>query len=181
MRLSVTVLRDVAAERRAREKAEAPTVKTEAQAKADAAARAKGVPNPRYQSPWKRTFKPLSEEKAVDLFADVLGDAFVLGVAIALVIFEASRSKKPDSNAGRIEELDADVKEKDKRLAELEELDRQKEERLEALEQALKIKMTEAKLKLVDQQQPATRADSENLDVNKGTLTDLPKEELKEK
>lgn len=37
MRMQVTLLRDVAAERRAREKAEAPTVKTEQQTIADEA------------------------------------------------------------------------------------------------------------------------------------------------
>jgi hypothetical protein len=36
---------------------------------------------PREQSVWRRKFRPLPEAKAVDLFADVIGDSFILLVA----------------------------------------------------------------------------------------------------
>merc|ERR1712080_290901 len=115
MRMSVAPLRDPEAERRAKEKAEAPTVKTEEQTKREEEAKAKerekeqqrekqkqrankdattAVPTPAgavvsttmtgkakrplFQNVWKRKFRPLPESKAVDLFADVIGDAFIL-------------------------------------------------------------------------------------------------------
>ena len=144
MRLSTTLLRDPAAEKRAKERAEArkleaqskepPTVKTEAETLAEEAAKEKEAS----KSKEKRKFKPLAEAKAVDLFADVIGDAFILVTATGLLLWEYLRqSKKPDSNAVRISELDEDIKEKDKKIAELEELERQQEKRLDALEQAL--------------------------------------------
>lgn len=88
MRMSVTLLRDAAAERRAKEKAEAPTVKTEEQTKQEEAkAKEKAAP----KSVWKRKFRPLPENKAVDLFADVVGDTFILLVAGGLILYEFIR------------------------------------------------------------------------------------------
>lgn len=114
MRMNVAVLRDAAAEKRAREKAEAPTVKTEEQHKRDEAFRAKHGTDPAtsrrkfplFPSVWRRKFRPLPEEKAVSLFADVLGDAFILGVGGGLIIYEYWKSSsKPDANKERIAEL----------------------------------------------------------------------------
>ena len=80
---------DKTAEKRAREKAEAPTVKTEEQTKAEEAAKKYGEKAPqREQSVWKRKFRPLPENKAVDLFADVIGDSFILLVAGGLILYE---------------------------------------------------------------------------------------------
>ncbi|OAA64460.1 opa3 domain containing protein [Niveomyces insectorum RCEF 264] len=131
MRLSVALLRNADAEKRAREKAEAaeaPTVKTKEQTEREAREKQKDdadrakygttakeshpatvVVNPTAAaSIWRRRFRPLPEAKAVDLFADVIGDAFILLIASALVIFEYYRSsgpKGPDPHAERLEAL----------------------------------------------------------------------------
>lgn len=133
MKLSVALLRDPEAERRAKERAEAPTVKTEEQYRRDEAAkdRARSHPSsqqqPRFafQNVWKRKFRPLPEAKAVDLFADVIGDAFILGVAGGLIIYEYWKaSQKPDINKQRIDEL-ADAEERQR-------------QRFDSLEEALR-------------------------------------------
>ncbi|KAM3513943.1 hypothetical protein MY11210_002375 [Beauveria gryllotalpidicola] len=173
MRMSVALLRDVEAERRAKEKAEAPTVKTEAQTRREeekerekerkkaagsttttatttqgtttqgtttkGTTTAKQAQKPKrqpFQNVWTRKFRALPEEKAVDLFADVVGDTFILGVAVALILYEYWRAQqKPDSNKERIEELARRVDAGDEALREAEERHRQ---RLEALETALR-------------------------------------------
>ncbi|KAK0383240.1 hypothetical protein NLU13_9153 [Sarocladium strictum] len=147
MRLSVALLRDPEAERRAKEKAEAPTVKTEDQIKQEEVQKAKDAQSsetkkPRrnpFQNIWSRKFRSLPEAKAVDLFADVVGDAFILGVATALLLYEYWRaSQKPDANAQRLDELEqryAELKKREDELAEAEERQRQ---RFDTLEDALK-------------------------------------------
>jgi optic atrophy 3 protein len=144
MRMSVSALRDVSAEKRAKERAEAPTVKTEEQTRSEDQAKEKATTKEKEVKPeasksvWKRKFRPLPEAKAVDLFADVVGDAFVLAIAGALIIYEYVRSKqKPDTNAIRIAELDEQLRGEEKRIAELEELERQQQKRVEMLEEAL--------------------------------------------
>ncbi|KAM3451917.1 hypothetical protein MY3296_004923 [Beauveria thailandica] len=88
-----------------------------------------------FQNIWTRKFRALPEEKAVDLFADVIGDTFILGVAVALILYEYWRAQqKPDSNKERIEELARRVEAGDEALREAEERHQQ---RLEALETAL--------------------------------------------
>ncbi|KAL6920107.1 hypothetical protein ACHAPO_001030 [Fusarium lateritium] len=142
MRMSVALLRDPEAERRAKELAAAPTVKTEEQQKRDDHLKQKpeiiksGLT---FQNIWRRKFRSLPENKAVDLFADVIGDAFILSVAIALIVYETWRtSKKPDINKIRIEELDQKLEELRKREEELEEAEKKQKERYESLEEALR-------------------------------------------
>jgi hypothetical protein len=141
--MSVSALRDVSAEKRAKERAEAPTVKTEEQTKAEEQAekittKEKEVKPVTSKSVWKRKFRPLPEAKAVDLFADVVGDVFILAIAGALIIYEYVKSKqRPDANAVRIAELDEQLRGEEKRIAELEELERQQQKRVEMLEEAL--------------------------------------------
>ncbi|KAJ6787319.1 hypothetical protein PWT90_09865 [Aphanocladium album] len=180
MRMSVALLRDPEAERRAKEKAEAPTVKTELQTKreeeakqkekereekqkqkqqqqsgrasgagagtgagtgagngtgstAAAAARPKRQP---FQNIWTRKFRSLPEDKAVDLFADVIGDTFILTVAVALILYETWRAgKKPDANKERIAELERRLDEREEELRAAEEKHQQ---RFETLELALR-------------------------------------------
>ncbi|KAI0164869.1 optic atrophy 3-like protein [Xylariaceae sp. FL1272] len=134
MRLSVASMRNIDAELKAKEKAETPTVKTKEQTEKEEELRAKhGTTNaenrakkilPRI-SVWKRKFRPLPEAKAVDLFADVIGDAFILFVASALIFYEYLRSsQKPDHNRERIEALTERfdrLEEREKKLAEAEE------------------------------------------------------------
>lgn len=149
MRLSVAILRDPEAERRAREKAEAPTVKTEEQTRRNEAAKAQSKPDPSssgrhkfpFQNVWKRKFRPLPEAKAVDLFADVTGDAFILGVAGGLIIYEYWKaSQKPDINKERIDDLDRrfeELRTREEQLAASEERQRQRFETLETALRAL--------------------------------------------
>ena len=95
-------------------------------------------PLPRQQSVWKRKFRPLSEDKAVDLFADVIGDSFILLVAGGLIFYEYVRAKgKPDINAEKIAELNEKLLELDNREKELEEADKDRQSRVETLEQAI--------------------------------------------
>lgn len=140
----MALLRDVAAEKRAKEKAEAPTVKTAEQTQAEEAAKAKAAAEKKdtiqaaAQSVWKRRFRQLPEEKAVDLFADVIGDAFILGIGGGLIIYEyVKSSKKPDTNAVKIAALEEELKEEKSRISELEETEKQQQQRVQALEEAL--------------------------------------------
>ncbi|EFX03236.1 opa3 domain containing protein [Grosmannia clavigera kw1407] len=59
-----------------------------------------------FTSVWKRKFRALPEAKAVDLFADVVGAAFILVIASALVLYEYYRSaSKPDANLANLERI----------------------------------------------------------------------------
>jgi len=154
MRMAVTLLRDAAAEKRAKEKAEAPTVKTKEQMQHEEAlkkekhAREKLAPKePVSTSIWKRRFRSLPEEKAVDLFADVIGDSFILFVAGGLILYEYLRAKgKPDVNAEKIAELNRKLEELESRGKELEEAEKAQKDRVETLEQALEV-MRQASMK----------------------------------
>ncbi|PHH92031.1 hypothetical protein CDD83_9222 [Cordyceps sp. RAO-2017] len=151
MRLSVALLRDPGAERRAKEMAEAPTVKTEEQTKRDEAAKEKKSKKPTspssssrsffpFQNVWRRKFRPLPEAKAVDLFADVLGDGFILGVACGLIIYEYWKSsQKPDVIKERIDDLAHRLEELQKREADLTEAEERQRQRFEALEETLRL------------------------------------------
>jgi hypothetical protein len=144
MRASVALLRDPEAERRAKELAEAPTVKTEEQVKRELQEKEKKRLGPTttklpFQDVWKRKFRSLPEAKAVDLFADVVGDAFILSVAMALVMYEYWRSsQKPDANKERIEELGKRFDELQKREEELAAAEADQRKRFESLEEALR-------------------------------------------
>lgn len=141
MRMQVTLLRDKVAERRAKERAEAPTVKTKEQMRAEEklAAKEKATQQTEAQkSVWRRRFRPLPETKAVDLFADVIGDTFILLVASALIIYEYQRSSgKPDTNAENIKRLDMKLKELEDRENALEEEEKKQQLRVETMEQAI--------------------------------------------
>lgn len=147
MRLSVATMRNAEKEQRAREKAETPTVKTEEQIKREEELRAKYGTTPRDSHPtkeapksiWRRRFRALPEAKAVDLFADVIGDAFILAIATGLITYEYWRaSQKPDKNKEMLDELQKRVDELDKREEALEEEERRQRERVELIEQALR-------------------------------------------
>ncbi len=147
MRLSVALLRNPDAEQRAREKAETPTVKTEEQIKREEELRAKYGTTPRDSHPaqpvsksvWRRRFRSLPEAKAVDLFADVIGDAFILAVAGGLITYEYWKaSQKPDKTKEMFDELDRRVEELKKREEEFEEAERKQRERVELIEEALR-------------------------------------------
>ncbi|PHH67273.1 hypothetical protein CDD81_3042 [Ophiocordyceps australis] len=142
MRLSVALLRDPEAERRAKEQAEAPTVKTQEQVKRDEkrpTSQASRWPRFSLKNVWKRKFRPLPESKAVDLFADVAGDAFILAVAGGLIMYEYWKSsQKPDVNKERIQELDQRLDQLSKREDELAAAEERARQKVEALEEALR-------------------------------------------
>jgi hypothetical protein len=148
MRMSVAVIRNKDAEQRAKEKAEAPVVKTEEQIKKEEELRAKYGTTARATikeakeppvSVWKRKFRPLPEGKAVDLFADVIGDAFILGVAGGLITYEYWKaSQKPDKNKEMIEELQNRMEELRIKEEELEAREREQQERVQLIEVALR-------------------------------------------
>ena len=146
MRLSVALLRNVEAEMRAKDLAEAPTVPTKEEVEKEKAKTGKEGSHEKpasrtrkWTSVWKRKFRPLPESKAVSLFADVVGDAFILSVAMGLLIFEYWRSsQKPDANLERIKELDARVEEMRRREEEAERREEEQKRRVDVLEEALK-------------------------------------------
>ena len=147
MRMSVALLRNPEAEQRAKEKAEAPTVKTEEQVKKEDELRAKYGTTARQSHPtaeaptsvWRRRFRALPEAKAVDLFADVIGDAFILTVAGGLVVYEYYRStQKPDKNKEMLEDLQRRMEELSIKEAELAEAERRQHERVRLIEEALR-------------------------------------------
>lgn len=138
--MQVTLLRDVAAERRAKEKAETPTVKTAEQTKLDEAKekREHAAHKEAPKSVWKRKFRPLPETKAVDLFADVIGDSFILLIASGLIMFEYFRSKqKPDVQGEKMAEFKKKLEELEQREQDLEEMEKKRQAQVEVLEQAL--------------------------------------------
>ncbi|KAM0329896.1 hypothetical protein ACHAQA_004061 [Verticillium albo-atrum] len=177
MRLNVALIRNPSAEMRAKEKAEAPTVKTkeeiekeeEKKRKKEEQARIEAEQQQQQQQQqeqqgqqqqntrgifgtrpghfrvfpatniWRRKFRPLSETKAVDLFADVIGDAFILGVAGGLIVYEYWKaSQKPDSNLERIKELDARFEELERREERLERDEEEVKGKVLVLEEALR-------------------------------------------
>ncbi|KAI0482899.1 optic atrophy 3-like protein [Xylariaceae sp. FL0804] len=147
MRLSVLFMRNSQKEAKVREKAETPTVPTKEQAAKQDGIRAKhGTTNQENRarkslptSLWKRKFRPLPEEKAVDLFADVVGDSFILAVAAGLVLYEAHRSsQKPDANLERIAQLQERFDELERRERELAEAEQRQQARVSMIEEALR-------------------------------------------
>ncbi|KAK0618372.1 OPA3 domain protein [Bombardia bombarda] len=147
MRVSVALLRNNDAIQSMKEKAEAATVKTEEQVKREEEVRAKygttakesHPPKEVPKSVWRRKFRPLPEAKAVDLFADVIGDAFILVVAGALVIYEYYRSSgKPDATAEKFKALDQRLEALKRREEELEEAEKRQQDRVQRIEDALR-------------------------------------------
>jgi len=127
MRFRLGLLQDTAAIEKqiARDAAEAkkpPTVKTEAQTKADEA-RAKD-PDKGKETKKKPKIRPLSEAKAIDLGANFVSETFLLAVGIALILFENARKGRQEANrredvADQIEELQRMNKLQRKSLVEL--------------------------------------------------------------
>lgn len=137
MRLRLGLLQDAAAieKQAAREAAEAkaakhkqsiPTVKTEAQVKADEKAAEKAAKEgtePAKKPPVR--IRPLSEAKAVESGATFISETFLFGVAASLIFFESWRSRRKETSrredvADRLEELEESEKAARRALVELE-------------------------------------------------------------
>lgn len=107
-------------------KTDIPTVKTEAQMKADekaAAKAAKESAEPK-AAPMPR-IRPLSEAKAVDTGATFISEAFLFSVAAGLIFFESWRSRRKETSrhedvADRLAELEESEKAARRALVELE-------------------------------------------------------------
>ncbi|KAI4134334.1 MAG: hypothetical protein LQ347_001608 [Umbilicaria vellea] len=121
--------REAAEAKAKKQKLEAPTVKTEAQTKADEAAAAskekeKGTTAAKTAPP-KPRIRPLSEAKAIDSGANFISEAFLFLVAGGLIVFESWRSRRKETSrredvAGRITELEESEKAARRALVELE-------------------------------------------------------------
>lgn len=141
MRLRLGLLQDAKSIERqiAREAAEAqakkhrlevPTVKTEAQTKADEAAAAK-VKEKGTEKPSKAValpkpkIRPLSESKAIDSGATFVSESFLFMVGLSLILFENWRARRKETSrredvADRITELEESRKVDRKAIVELE-------------------------------------------------------------
>ncbi len=140
MRLRLGLLQDTAtmekqaaraaAEAQAKKvKNEIPTVKTEAQMKADeaAAAKEKDRAGDRAKPPslLKPKIRPLSETKAIDSGATFVSEGFLLLVGVSLILLENWRSKRKENTrredvADRISELEESERASRRALVELE-------------------------------------------------------------
>lgn len=137
MRLRLGLLQDTAAieKQAAREAADAkaarhkhsvPTVKTEAQMKADEKAAEKAAKES--SEPAKKPavrIRPLSEAKAVESGATFISETFLFSVAAGLIFFESWRSRRKETSrredvADRLEELEESEKAARRALVELE-------------------------------------------------------------
>ncbi|KAF2498318.1 hypothetical protein BU16DRAFT_558384 [Lophium mytilinum] len=105
------IAREVAEAEARRKKLQAPTVKTEAETKADEALTAKEreAIKEKAKQAHKPRIRPLTEAKAIETGANFVSEAFVFSVAISVILFErwwSSRKEKGRRNEVQ-EELDA--------------------------------------------------------------------------
>ncbi|TKA77032.1 hypothetical protein B0A49_02315 [Cryomyces minteri] len=148
MRMRLGILHDAAAQERlaAREAAESaakkkqaeiPTVKTEAQMKAEGEDTAKGDKDTskgsEKEKPYKPKIRPLSESKAIELGSNFIAETFVFGVAAGLLIWDSWRTRRKEASrredvADRIESNEAKISELEAALESL----KAKEAKLEA-------------------------------------------------
>lgn len=121
------IAREAAEAQARRQKQELPTVKTEAQAKADEASITadKGRGPEKAKASSKPKIRPLSEAKAIDAGANFVSESFLLSVGIGLVVFERWWSNRKETSrredvAERIGELEESEKSARRALVELE-------------------------------------------------------------
>ena len=171
MRLRLGLLQDQAAidrqiAREAKEaqlkkhKIEVPTVKTEAQTKADEATptkekeKATDKAQPTLQA--KPKIRPLSEAKAIDSGATFISEGFLFGVTLSTILFETWRSRRKENNRRE------DVAEK---LRNLEQQDQAKWQLLDELQQEVEVLRTAAK----DKPLPSNRSTAMEKDSTTST------------
>ena len=120
-----------------KQKAEIPTVKTEAQTKADEAAAVKEKEKlsdkSKPSSLSKPRIRPLSEAKAIDSGATFISETFLFSVALSTIIFESWRQRRKEATRR------GDVAD---RLKELEEKEMAQEARLEELQHEIEVLRT---------------------------------------
>lgn len=105
--------REAAEAQAKKHKSEAPTVKTEAQTKADEAAESRSKDSlEKAKEPRKKPkIRPLSEAKAIDLGSNFVSESFLFLVGVSLVFFETYRRSKQETSkredvADQIEKLE---------------------------------------------------------------------------
>lgn len=122
------IAREAAEAQAKKAKAEIPTVKTEAQTKADEAAaskeKEKGSEKPKSTSTPKVRIRPLTEAKAIDSGATFISETFLFGVALSTIIFESWRQRRKEASrrsdvAEKLQELEEKDKAKSALLGEL--------------------------------------------------------------
>ena len=124
------IAREAAEVQAKKHKLEIPTVKTEAQTKADEAAavktKEKGAEKPsKAAAVPKPKIRPLSESKAIDSGATFVSESFLFMVGLSLILFENWRSRRKETSrredvADRINELEERRKVDRKAIVELE-------------------------------------------------------------
>lgn len=118
--------RDAAKREADRKKSQIPTVKTEAQTKAEEdAAKKEKVEEEKDKHPPKPKIKPLSETKAIESGANFISETFLFGVAAGLILFESWRSGRKEKTrrndvADRLADLEESEDAARKALIELE-------------------------------------------------------------
>lgn len=124
------IAREAAEAQAKKHRSEVPTVKTEAQTKADEAAAAKAKekgtekPSKAVALP-KPKIRPLSESKAIDSGATFVSESFLFMVGLSLILFENWRARRKETSrredvADRITELEESRKVDRKAIVELE-------------------------------------------------------------
>ena len=108
--------RDAAKKEAERRKAHTPTVKTEAQTKAEEAQASKEkTTEEKDKLPPKPKIKPLSETKAIESGANFISETFLFTVAASLIIFESWRSGRKEKNRrDKVAEQLGDLEEENK-------------------------------------------------------------------
>lgn len=119
--------REAAEAQAKKHKSKAPTVKTEAQSKADEAAETRSKENLDKAGETRKEpkIRPLSEAKAIDLGSNFVSESFLFLVGVSLVFFETYRRSKQETSkredvADQIEKLENQVKLFRKAFVELE-------------------------------------------------------------
>ena len=119
--------REAAQEAAKKHKHSIPTVKTEAQSKAEEQSAAKAAKDPAEsaKSRSQPKIKPLSEAKAIESGANFISETFLFGVAAGLIFFESFRSRRKETNrrddvADRLSDLEDSERAARKALVELE-------------------------------------------------------------
>ncbi|KAL9028828.1 MAG: hypothetical protein Q9196_002856 [Gyalolechia fulgens] len=168
------IAREAAEAQARKQKQEIPTVKTEAQSKADeaslAAEKAKGAEKVKAAS--KPRIRPLSEAKAIDAGANFASETFLLSVGIGLIVFERWWSSRKESTRRE------DVAE---RLTELEESEKSARRALVELEKEilrLRAKAGEGKKRILPKEvwEPEEREDEASKPQAKGLLSWLQRQ-----
>ncbi|MCJ1283653.1 hypothetical protein MMC26_002984 [Xylographa opegraphella] len=153
-----------------RHKAEIPTVKTEAQSKADEVAatkekeRSSDKAQPTPQA--KPKIRPLSEAKAIDSGATFISEGFLFGVTLSTILFETWRSRRKENNRRE------DVAEK---LRNLEEQDQAKWQLLDELQREVEVLRSAAKEQPLPNNPPTAMKQNSTSSITKpGQLQTIP-------